>query len=593
MSRASASDLIQSLKRFIKSQGDTDPSVCQHFTLNPSSLHLLGRLLPNKGRDEEDLHFIAQYLQGLHYLQITSNRPNVVDDKGSFSLHFFPSLLFLEIERVKPHLILDYSTISDHLYSLKVSESLNSLEELLDNDLEQPPLWSNLRALDCSHNNIPCIDASMLKATQVRQLNLSHNLLRDISHLDQCFLLDELNLSYNHLMDLTDINAKLGNIRVLLLNNNQIKEIGSLEKLYSLERLDLSHNLISTANRVEGLGGLPNLQVLWLRDNPLTASESYRVDVYTAFGPRFEEVVLDGVPANPTEEESIRNTQALSAVVKTPPVSKHSKRKKIRKRVISTAAMKSTDGLEHYRSPPRASGEIQQASDFQLRVEELRESETVSWMSKFKGEVVKNAQSPPRADTLKKAKKKGPPKKKEPVWPSVLQYESMEPFTLELCVERMSEGGELEYQTLLLSEAGLCENELGTDENILTLERSQLLFAQDHGADEFGNPTLLLAYLPSPPDAWSAVLTQDQWHEQPHRTVVYHLHNQEEIDSLLQTFHSLCPRVVSRNLTPADPVSDAHDDELAEAPNNIDPPPAEPILTAAIEDSEQSSENAP
>ena len=103
-------------------------------------------------------------------------------------------------------------------------------------------------------------------------------------------MLDELNLSYNHLSDLTDINAKLGNIRVLSLQNNQIKEIGGLEKLYSLERLDLSNNLISTANRVEGLGGLPNLHTLWVQGNPLTASETYRVDVYTAFGSRFEEV---------------------------------------------------------------------------------------------------------------------------------------------------------------------------------------------------------------------------------------------------------------------------------------------------------------
>ena len=95
-------------------------------------------------------------------LQITSNRPAVVDDKGGFLLQFFPSLLFLEIQRVKPHLILDCAKISDQLCSLTVHESLNSLEELLDNDIEQPPSWTHLRTLDCSHNNIPFIDASMV-----------------------------------------------------------------------------------------------------------------------------------------------------------------------------------------------------------------------------------------------------------------------------------------------------------------------------------------------------------------------------------------------------------------------------------------------
>ena len=62
---------------------------------------------------------------------------------------------------VKPTLINDITFIRNKLVELKVHHSLNSLSELLDCEIDKEP-WTFLTFLDCSKNNIPEIDGSMV-----------------------------------------------------------------------------------------------------------------------------------------------------------------------------------------------------------------------------------------------------------------------------------------------------------------------------------------------------------------------------------------------------------------------------------------------
>ena len=62
---------------------------------------------------------------------------------------------------VKPTLINDVSFIRNKLVELRVHRSLNSLSELIDCEIEKEH-WEYLTYLDCSSNNIPEIDESMV-----------------------------------------------------------------------------------------------------------------------------------------------------------------------------------------------------------------------------------------------------------------------------------------------------------------------------------------------------------------------------------------------------------------------------------------------
>lgn len=59
-------------------------------------------------------------------------------------------------------MITNLSYLRKTIQKLSVHNSLNSLEELLDFEIDNRESWPNLIELDCSHNNIPKIDESIV-----------------------------------------------------------------------------------------------------------------------------------------------------------------------------------------------------------------------------------------------------------------------------------------------------------------------------------------------------------------------------------------------------------------------------------------------
>ena len=120
----------------------------------------------------------------------------------------------------------------------------------------------NLTYLDLSYNQIEEIVAWTLVSNsmnQLRHLNLSHNVLRELSYLDHFNQLAHLNLSHNLLRNIdenifnlelkqNEPSAAWGNLITLNLSYNQIREVASnaLNSLYNLVNLNISHNQISS-----------------------------------------------------------------------------------------------------------------------------------------------------------------------------------------------------------------------------------------------------------------------------------------------------------------------------------------------------------
>ena len=66
------------------------------------------------------------------------------------------------MDYVKPYVIKGFQNIRNRFVDMRIHHCLNSLDELLDFDLDKSSTWESLEILDCSSNNIPCIDASMV-----------------------------------------------------------------------------------------------------------------------------------------------------------------------------------------------------------------------------------------------------------------------------------------------------------------------------------------------------------------------------------------------------------------------------------------------
>ncbi|KIH60767.1 leucine Rich repeat-containing domain protein [Ancylostoma duodenale] len=166
--------------------------------------------------------------------------------------------------------------------------------------------WGSLEEVDFSFNELRNIDESICLLGDVKKVNLSHNNVTDIGpHLQHLTCLTELDLSSNGISSVQHWNELLGNLKKLILANNAIKDVSGLSRLYSLEYLDLKNNAIDTVAAVYPLGGLPCLEVLHLRGNPVRKVVEYRTRVLEAFGERSWEVKLDGKAPDDRERDTI------------------------------------------------------------------------------------------------------------------------------------------------------------------------------------------------------------------------------------------------------------------------------------------------
>lgn len=78
--------------------------------------------------------------------------------------------------------------------------------------------------------------------------------------------------------DLDDISilSNMPMLEVVSLSVNKIRFLKSFENMQNLKQLSLRKNLISDFNELKYLATCPNLQILWLSENPISDSPNYR-----------------------------------------------------------------------------------------------------------------------------------------------------------------------------------------------------------------------------------------------------------------------------------------------------------------------------
>ncbi|TIA75633.1 hypothetical protein E3P92_00768 [Wallemia ichthyophaga] len=162
---------------------------------------------------------------------------------------------------------------SENLINLKHLKLLDSLDlsfnliRWIHTTLQQLPL----KQLYLIQNKLSKIENLNIPTLQV--LELGGNRLRHIENLHNLHQLQQLWLGKNKIEKIENINSLnidglggLSNLKELYLSHNGIKDISGLDDLVNLEVLDISNNQIKSINN---LSHLKKLQELWANSNQI------------------------------------------------------------------------------------------------------------------------------------------------------------------------------------------------------------------------------------------------------------------------------------------------------------------------------------
>ena len=197
-----------------------------------------------------------------------STREEVLNLNGLFLqnaatdlLHYMRNLVELDLGM---NYINDFTFLSDHPNLTRLHMSSMGLDDSID--FTPLATLSNLVELNISWNLIS--DLSFLTSlTNLVYLNLSGNHVSDLSFLEGLTNLVHLDLSRNHVSDLSFLEG-LTNLVHLDLSRNHISDLSFLEGLTNLVHLNLSANAIEYFSPLKELPNLISLylELSWLYD---------------------------------------------------------------------------------------------------------------------------------------------------------------------------------------------------------------------------------------------------------------------------------------------------------------------------------------
>nr|CAH7740138.1 unnamed protein product [Callosobruchus chinensis] len=241
--------------------------------------------------------------------------------KLQFDLSPFKTLNILNLEKLSIQQLVGLGNLRNTLVTLKINKCrVSHIADILQcdivhkYDIMNSQKWKNLETLDLSSNNIKEIDATLLLAPKLKNLNFNYNDVTTLENLSALSNLSTLSIANNSIKLINDLHTKVGNILYLNMSQNSIQSCEGFSKMYSLESLDLSCNKIFELKEIQHLGRLPNLNNLALTGNPLAGCVDYRVKVLEYFDERAKDLVLDNEKPTQPELDKVSVLKALRIV---------------------------------------------------------------------------------------------------------------------------------------------------------------------------------------------------------------------------------------------------------------------------------------
>lgn len=184
------------------------------------------------------------------------------------SLSPFQSLSSLELDRVHPRWIADWPTLGMKLTHLVIRDAGIDHTDQVSSSFSYP----RLLRLSLPKNHLTDV-GSLHSMKTLTHLNLTNNLLIEIPSALSCLCnLTSLDLSHNMITSTLGIHTVIGNLHALNLRGNRLVALVGVERLWAVEQLDVAENQLADRMEVSRLTDLPNLEDLWVADNPFTVS---------------------------------------------------------------------------------------------------------------------------------------------------------------------------------------------------------------------------------------------------------------------------------------------------------------------------------
>lgn len=176
----------------------------------------------------QDLHFLYDFIQKTVGLKITNNvNLSLLDNKVDISK--FKSIKYLEVKKVPVKEIVGLTVLQSQLESVICIKCLSRLEELLaecGGDNSVGFVWSELKEVVISYNNIKVLDTSIAFAPWLQVLDLSHNQLVNVNAIECLPNLKYINLSFNCLSSVPSFSKSARKkLLVLVIKNNYIEDL--------------------------------------------------------------------------------------------------------------------------------------------------------------------------------------------------------------------------------------------------------------------------------------------------------------------------------------------------------------------------------
>ena len=212
------------------------------------------------------LKYIQNYILNTRKVKIT----NTEDCDKCINLTVFHKIKYLHLKNTPFKMVTGLQGLKDRIETLIWHEAPDS--EMLNHF---DTTWSSLVYADFQFNSLSVIPGCAF--LNLIELDVSHNVLTDISSLLVVPCLEILNVSFNKLTNLQWL-PLASKISKLNLSNNYIENITKIERCSTtLTELDLRNNLILSRLDLASLQTLTYLRSLMLTGNPCSHERRYRI----------------------------------------------------------------------------------------------------------------------------------------------------------------------------------------------------------------------------------------------------------------------------------------------------------------------------
>ena len=211
-----------------------------------------------------------------------------IDDIGTDIDNFTQILDF----NVSTNKITHINCVKNMPYIIRIDASVNEIKDI--EVFNNPDRFQFLQILNLKTNKIRALPE--MQATNLLQIDLSENKVKDCTNFKGLPNLKKLNLNNNSMKDCLGL-ANCPKLEVLYLNNNKLTSLKGLENLPILRKLRLRTNKIEKFDTVPDL---PNLEKLAISENLIKSN----VEFAKLRFPSLKRINIDG---NPYFDESGAN----------------------------------------------------------------------------------------------------------------------------------------------------------------------------------------------------------------------------------------------------------------------------------------------